>query len=146
MLTHRLALMRRTCMSTRSSCYTTLYLRHYLSSRWVVSSLLLFCFHLVTNSIQAFDQDINARAAMAFPQLYIRGIRGLEYTRTKFWLYMLDGLYQSAVVFYVPYLAWTVGSAISWNGRTIESLSDFGTTVAAAAIVTANSYVGLNTN
>lgn len=83
---------------------------------------------------------------MAFPQLYIRGIRGLEYTRAKFWLYMLDGLYQSVVVFYLPYLAWTAGSAISWNGRTIESLSDFGTTVAAAAIVTANSYVGLNTH
>ena len=100
----------------------------------------------MTNSIKAFDQDINAKAAMAFPQLYIRGIRGLEYTRTKFWLYMLDGLYQSVVVFYIPYLAWTAGSTISWNGRTIESLSDFGTTVAAAAIVTANSYVGLNTH
>ena len=145
MLTRRPALMRPTCMTTRLSCYTTSYLRHYLSSHWVVSSWLLFCFHLVTSAIQAFDQDINAKAAMAFPQLYIRGIRGLEYTRTKFWLYMLDGLYQSAVVFYVPYLAWTVGPAISWSGRTIESLSDFGTTVAAAAIVTANSYVGLNT-
>jgi phospholipid-translocating ATPase len=97
-------------------------------------------------SLQAFDQDINAKAAMAFPQLYIRGIRGLEYTRTKFWLYMLDGLYQSTVVFYIPYLVWTAGPAISWNGRTIESLSDFGTTVAVAAIITANSYVGINTN
>jgi phospholipid-translocating ATPase len=145
MLTHDLVLMQPICMSTRLSCYTTSYLRHYLSSLWGVSSYLLFCFHLVTGSIQAFDQDINAKAALAFPQLYIRGIRGLEYTRTKFWLYMLDGLYQSAVVFYIPYLAWTVGPAISWNGRTIESLSDFGTTVAVAAIVTANSYVGLNT-
>ena len=83
---------------------------------------------------------------MAFPQLYVRGIRGLEYTRTKFWLYMLDGLYQSAVVFYIPYFVWTAGPAVSWNGKTIESLSDFGTTVAVAAIVTANSYVGINTN
>jgi phospholipid-translocating ATPase len=97
-------------------------------------------------ALGAFDQDINAKAAMAFPQLYIRGIRGLEYTRTKFWLYMLDGLYQSTVVFYIPYLVWTAGPAISWNGRTIESLSDFGTTVAVAAIITANSYVGINTN
>jgi phospholipid-translocating ATPase len=95
---------------------------------------------------QAFDQDINAKAAMAFPQLYIRGIQGLEYTRTKFWLYMLDGLYQSAVVFYIPYLVWTSGLAISWNGMTIESLADFGTTVAVAAIVTANTYVGINTH
>lgn len=101
---------------------------------------------LPVTTLGAFDQDINAKAAMAFPQLYVRGIQGLEYTRTKFWLYMLDGLYQSVVVFYIPYLVWTAGLAISWNGKTIESLADFGTTVAVAAIVTANTYVGINTH
>ncbi|KAJ7604013.1 hypothetical protein FB45DRAFT_881022 [Roridomyces roridus] len=30
----------------------------------------------------AFDQDINARAALSYLQLYIRGIRGLNYTPT----------------------------------------------------------------
>lgn len=94
----------------------------------------------------AFDQDINAKAALAFPQLYVRGIRGLEYTRTKFWLYMTDGLYQSGVVFFFPYLVWTMGLSISWNGKGIDSLSDFGTTVAVSAIFAANSYVGLNTH
>ena len=138
--------MRPTCISTRLSCYTTSYLRHCLLSYWGVSHRELFYFPVLTVSSQAFDQDINAKAAMAFPQLYIRGVRGLEYTRTKFWLYMLDGLYQSVVIFYVPYLVWTAGSAISSDGRTVESLSDFGTTVAVAAIVTANSYVGINTH
>ncbi|KAJ7687726.1 hypothetical protein B0H17DRAFT_1332344 [Mycena rosella] len=94
----------------------------------------------------AFDQDINARAALAFPQLYVRGIRGLEYTRAKFWLYMLDGLYQSAVVFFIPYLVWMFGLAVSWNGKGIDSLADFGTTVAVSAIFAANTYVGINTN
>ncbi|KAI0051555.1 phospholipid-translocating P-type ATPase [Auriscalpium vulgare] len=93
----------------------------------------------------AFDQDINAKAALAFPQLYIRGIRGLEYTRTQFWLYMGDGLYQSGVVFFIPYLVWTLGPAVSWNGKGIESLTDFGTTVAVSAIFAANTYVGINT-
>ncbi|EMD32367.1 hypothetical protein CERSUDRAFT_118732 [Gelatoporia subvermispora B] len=96
----------------------------------------------------AFDQDVNAKAALAFPQLYIRGIRGLEYTRLKFWLYMLDGLYQSVVVFYVPWLVWSIGTSTtaSWNGKTLDSLSDFGTTVAVAAIFAANTYVGVNTH
>ncbi|KAJ2916179.1 hypothetical protein MD484_g4258, partial [Candolleomyces efflorescens] len=93
----------------------------------------------------AFDQDINAKAALAFPQLYVRGIRGLEYTRGKFWAYMADGLYQSAVVFFVPFLVWTYGTPNSWTGRTINGLSDFGTTVAVSAIFAANTYVGLNT-
>lgn len=94
----------------------------------------------------AFDQDINAKAALAFPQLYVRGIRGLEYTRTKFWLYMLDGLYQSAVVYFIPFCVWYFGSPVSWNGKGIDSLADFGTTVSVAAIFAANTYVGINTN
>lgn len=106
------------------------------------------CFHL-TDSIPlaAFDQDINAKAALAFPQLYVRGIRGLEYTRLKFWLYMGDGLYQSAVVFFIPFATWMLSiPTISWNGKGIDSLADFGTTVSVAAIFAANFYVGINTN
>ncbi|KAF7369277.1 P-type phospholipid transporter [Mycena venus] len=124
------------------SGFDATYLYHY--------TFILLC-NLVFTSLPvivmgAFDQDLNARAALAFPQLYVRGIRGLEYTRTKFWLYMLDGLYQSAVVFFIPYLVWSLGLAVSWNGKGIDSLSDFGTTVAVSAILTANAYVGLNMN
>lgn len=106
----------------------------------------LFPSHPLNLLFPAFDQDINAKAALAFPQLYVRGIRGLEYTRTKFWLYMGDGLYQSAVVFFIPFLVWTLGSPVSWNGKGIDSLADFGTTVAVAAIFSANTYVGMNTH
>jgi phospholipid-translocating ATPase len=63
-----------------------------------------------------------------------------------FWLYMADGLYQSAIIYFIPWVIWAYGLTASWNGRGIESLSDFGTTVAIAAIWAANLYVGLNTN
>lgn len=59
---------------------------------------------------------------------------------------MSDGLYQSAVVFFIPFMVWTLENPISWNGRGIESLADFGTTVAVAAILSANTYVGINTH
>ncbi|KAG8963186.1 hypothetical protein FRC03_003280 [Tulasnella sp. 419] len=94
----------------------------------------------------AFDQDINAKASLAYPQLYKRGILGLEYTKTMFWLYMFDGFYQSAVVFFIPFAVWSSGYVMSWNGRTLDSLADFGTTASVAAIWTANLYVGLNTS
>lgn len=76
---------------------------------------------------------------------------------------MADGLYQSVIVFFIPFFAWggggvggvgggggvegggVGGGAVSWNGKGIDSLADFGTTVAVAAIITANFYVGLNT-
>jgi phospholipid-translocating ATPase len=59
---------------------------------------------------------------------------------------MTDGLLQSVLVFFFPYLVWTLGLPVSFTGRDVNSLSDFGTTVAVAAIVAANSFVGLNTH
>ena len=59
---------------------------------------------------------------------------------------MIDGLYQSAVIFFIPYLAWQFGDvAASWNGKDLSALADFGTTASAAAIFAANQYVGINT-
>lgn len=123
----------------------------YFDATYLYDYSFILLYNLVFTALPvivlgAFDQDINAKAALAFPELYVRGIRGLEYTRLKFWTFMLDGLYQSAVVFFIPYLAWSFGLAVSWNGKGIDSLADLGTTVAVGAIFTANTYVGMNTH
>ncbi len=59
---------------------------------------------------------------------------------------MIDGFYQSAVVYFLPFVVWNDGNALSWNGKPIESLADFGTTVSVAAILAVNIFVGLNTS
>jgi len=110
----------------------------------------LLLYNLVFTSLPvgilgAFDQDTNAKASMAFPQLYKRGIQGLEYTRKRFWIYMTDGLYQSCIIFFIPYLAYAGGTPWSSDGLDTNSLWDFGTTVAAAGVFAANLYVGINT-
>nr|ODN93929.1 phospholipid-translocating ATPase [Cryptococcus depauperatus CBS 7841] len=109
----------------------------------------LLLYNLVFTSLPvgimgAFDQDVNAAASLNFPQLYKSGIAGLEYTRTRFWLYMVDGLYQSAVIFFIPYLAYGAGESWSHTGRDTNSLWEFGTAVAAAGVLAANGYVGIN--
>ncbi|KAH7907450.1 hypothetical protein BJ138DRAFT_1160138 [Hygrophoropsis aurantiaca] len=123
----------------------------YFDATYLYDYSFILLYNLLFTSLPiimlgAFDQDLNTKAALAFPQLYIRGIRGLEYTRMRFWIYMLDGLYQSLVVFFIPYFVWTLGIVCSWNGKGIDSLADLGTTVAVAAIIAANSYVGLSTH
>ena len=45
--------------------------------------------------IGAFDKDVSAEASLQYPALYQRGIQGLEYTKTLFWAFIIDGLYQS---------------------------------------------------
>lgn len=93
----------------------------------------------------AFDQDTNARVSMAFPQLYKRGILGLEYTRFRFWIYMADGLYQSAIVFFIPLLVYWDGASWSAQGWDTNDMYDLSSTIAAAAVIVANLYVGINT-
>ncbi|KAK8858643.1 hypothetical protein IAR55_002872 [Kwoniella newhampshirensis] len=104
----------------------------------------LFYTSLPVGILGAFDQDVNPKAAMAFPQLYKRGIAGLDYTRKRFWIYMADGLYQSAVIFFIPMFAYGTGTTWSSRGRDTNSLEDFGTVVAASGVLAANAFVGIN--
>jgi phospholipid-translocating ATPase len=60
-------------------------------------------------------------------------------------MYMLDGLYQSAIIFFIPYLAYGEGASWSSTGRDTDSLWEFGTTIAVAGVLVANIYVGINT-
>ena len=94
----------------------------------------------------AFDQDINAKVSLANPQLYERGIKGLEYSRTVFWTYMLDGLYQSAVVFFFPFLVYRSKTAATGHGYSMDAAVELGTTTAAAAVVCVTLFVALNTS
>ncbi|OCF37231.1 phospholipid-translocating ATPase [Kwoniella heveanensis BCC8398] len=116
---------------------------------YIFEYTLLLGFNLIFTSLPVgvmgiFDQDVNAKAAAAFPQLYKRGIAGLEYTRTRFWLYMFDGLYQSAVIFFIPWAVYGQGETWSSSGRDTNCLHDLGTTIACAGVLAANSYVGIN--
>ena len=58
---------------------------------------------------------------------------------------MFDGLYQSAIIFFVPYLVYGSGATWSGSGRQTDGLYDFGTTIAVAGVIAANLYVGVNT-
>lgn len=111
---------------------------------------LLLLYNLVFTSLPvgilgALDQDTNATASLAFPQLYRRGMMGLDYTRTRFWLYMGDGLYQSAILFFIPWLCYGAGHSWASNAKDTNSLYDIGSTIAVAGVFTANLYVGINT-
>jgi len=109
----------------------------------------IMLFNLVFTSLPvglmgAFEQDLSANASMAFPALYKRGIYGLQYTRRKFWLYMLDGTYQSIVSFWIPYFIYFQSTTISVTGRD-TSIWEFGVTVACGTVFAANNLIAINT-
>ncbi|KAI8174164.1 Phospholipid-transporting ATPase DNF1 [Colletotrichum sp. SAR 10_75] len=91
------------------------------------------------------DQDVSDKVSLAVPQLYRRGIERLEWTQTKFWMYMLDGVYQSVMVFYIPYLTVVGTSFVTKNGLNIEDRTRLGAYIAHPAVVTINAYTIMNT-
>ncbi|GAA6021480.1 hypothetical protein JCM11491_006510 [Sporobolomyces phaffii] len=117
-------------------------------STYMYEYTLIMLFNLVFTSLPVaalgiLDQDVSAKFSMAYPQLYRRGILGLEWTRTKFFGFMLDGLYQSAIAFFIPYLVFIWSPSHSVTGHDF-SVWEFGTTVAACACTAANLFVGLH--
>ncbi|KAE8209022.1 hypothetical protein CF327_g6946 [Tilletia walkeri] len=91
----------------------------------------------------ALDQDVNPSAIMANPSTYKRGIKGLEYTRGLFWWAVIDAIYQSVVCFFVPWAIWNYSPIYSSTGHQMGGIWLFGTTVGAAAVISANLYAGL---
>ncbi|KAG0256950.1 hypothetical protein DFQ27_005390 [Actinomortierella ambigua] len=89
----------------------------------------------------AFDQDVDAETSIKFPALYLRGIKQKHFTTAKFWLYVLDGVYQSVICFFVPYFLY---DDIFSNGGSANDLQAFGLVVSSGLVVVANLYVGLN--
>lgn len=92
-----------------------------------------------------FDQDVDDKVSLAVPQLYRRGIERKEYTQTKFWLYMVDGLYQSAIVWYMTYELFAPATFNTEDGRDINDSKRIGVYSATAAVIVVNFYVLFNT-
>ncbi|KAF7541767.1 hypothetical protein G7Z17_g11869 [Cylindrodendrum hubeiense] len=91
------------------------------------------------------DQDVSDKVSLAVPQLYRRGIERMEWTQSKFWWYMADGIYQSVMVFFIPYLLFIDSSFIGMNGLNVEDRLRFGAYIAHPAVVTINMYILINT-
>ncbi|RHZ55987.1 hypothetical protein Glove_408g11 [Diversispora epigaea] len=101
----------------------------------------LFFTCIAVLAIGIFDRDVPDRVAIEVPELYQMGIRREAYSMFKFFVFMIEGIYQSLVCFFVPYLAYETGA--NRYGRQADYL-ELGTTMAVACIVMANFFTGFN--
>ena len=90
------------------------------------------------------DQDVSDKVSLAVPELYRRGIEQKEWTQPKFWLYMLDGLYQSVMCFFMGYLLFMPANFVTENGRNIDDPGRLGIFVGCAAVISINAYMIMN--
>ncbi|CAO1598872.1 phospholipid transporting ATPase [Xanthoria calcicola] len=91
------------------------------------------------------DQDVSDKVSLAVPQLYRRGIERKEWTSLKFWTYMLDGIYQSVICYYMGHFLFAPARFVTGNGLTINDRPRVGVFIACATIVVVNTYVLMNT-
>ncbi|KAI0766330.1 phospholipid-translocating P-type ATPase [Trametes elegans] len=93
--------------------------------------------------IGLFDRIVDDHVLMALPELYAHSRRH-EYFGTKlFIIYMLDGIVQSALIFFLILYAYRTTSSRS-DGYDVY-LYEFSTTMVISAVTAANLFNGLNT-
>ncbi|GLB34568.1 putative cation transport ATPase (P-type) (TC 3.A.3) family, type IV subfamily protein [Lyophyllum shimeji] len=95
-------------------------------------------------AIGLFDRIVDARILMELPELYRYGRQGNWFSFKWFSVYMLDGVMQSAVIFFLILYAYVTVSARpdGWQ----VTLYEFSTTMVFSAVLAANLFNGLNTN
>jgi len=91
------------------------------------------------------DQDVSDTVSLAVPQLYRRGIERKEWTQTKFWLYMIDGVYQSVISFFIPFIFVVLTPTAAGNGLDVSERTRLGAYIAHPAVITINGYILINT-
>lgn len=88
-----------------------------------------------------FDQDVSDTVSMLVPQLYRVGILRQEWNQWKFVCYMLDGVYQSVICFFFPYLVYRKNMIVTSNGLGLDHRYYVGVLVTAIAVVSCNIYI-----
>ena len=91
------------------------------------------------------DQDVSDKVSLAVPELYRRGIEQKEWTQKKFWLYMLDGLYQSVIALFMTYLVFSPGNFVTESGRPVDDNLRLGVFTGCGAVTAINAYIVMNT-
>ncbi|KAK0439550.1 phospholipid-translocating ATPase [Armillaria borealis] len=95
-------------------------------------------------AIGLFDRLIDADVLMAIPELYRYGREGKWFGLKWFTVYMFDGVYQSAVIFFL--ILYGYFSPTSRADGYDQYLLEFSTTMVFSAVIVANLFNGLNTN
>ncbi|KAF2745876.1 phospholipid-translocating P-type ATPase [Sporormia fimetaria CBS 119925] len=119
-------------------------------SQYIFDYSYIIFFNLAFTSLPVIlmgvlDQDVDDMVSLAVPELYRRGIERLEWTQPKFWAYMVDGVYQSAISFFSVYMLFAPANFNTPSGLGLDELKRMGVFVATIAVCAANFYVLFNT-
>ncbi|XP_058028464.1 phospholipid-transporting ATPase ID-like isoform X2 [Ahaetulla prasina] len=90
-----------------------------------------------------FDQDVDDRWSLQFPQLYLPGQQNLYFNKKEFAKCILYSIYSSLVLFLVPY--GTIFNSMRSDGRDIADYQSFALIVQTCLLIVVSVQMGLDT-
>lgn len=113
----------------------------YLYEFSILMLFNLFFTSLPVGVLGVLDQDVPDYVSLAIPQLYRAAIMRKNNETLKFVAYMIDGIYQSVVCFFWPWLIFRKGIFASHNGLALSDRFSMGNFSAVASIFSSNTYI-----
>ncbi|KAG6902242.1 hypothetical protein C0995_002614 [Termitomyces sp. Mi166 len=93
--------------------------------------------------IGVFDRILDYHVLMAVPELYHFGRRGTWFGMKSFFIYLLDGLYQSVIIFFIIFYSYFPSPTARSDGYGVY-LQEFSTTMALTAVMIVNIFTGFS--
>ncbi|KAI8388333.1 uncharacterized protein BYT42DRAFT_559728 [Radiomyces spectabilis] len=90
-----------------------------------------------------WDQDLSARISLCYPELYRMGIRNDKFKVWRFWMTIVDSIFQSTVCFFFPYML-LLGGSPDPNGYSQNGVYEIGTIVSSITVIVANLFVAFS--
>ncbi|KAI4458436.1 putative phospholipid-transporting atpase [Holotrichia oblita] len=108
-----------------------------------ISVYNLFYTSLPVLAVGIFDQDVNDKNSLLYPQLYKPGHYNLFFNKKEFLLSALQGCYVSLVLFFIP--LGTYFDAVSPTGHSLSDYMLFCSVVATILVIVNTAQIALDT-
>ncbi|KAK2512177.1 phospholipid-transporting ATPase ID [Columba guinea] len=111
---------------------------------WFITLYNLVYTSLPVLGMSLFDQDVDDRWSMLFPQLYVPGQQNLYFNKIVFVKCMLQGIYSSLILFFIPYGA--MYNTMRSDGKAIADYQSFALMAQTCLLIVVSVQIGLDTS
>ncbi|XP_036451727.1 phospholipid-transporting ATPase ID [Colossoma macropomum] len=110
---------------------------------WFITMYNLVYTALPVIGLSLFDQDVNDRWSMQYPQLYAPGQQNQYFSKMAFVKILLHSCYSSLILFFIPYAA--MQDTVRDDGKDIADYQSFALLAQTCLLVVVNVQLGLDT-
>ncbi|NXG67568.1 AT8B2 ATPase, partial [Hemiprocne comata] len=111
---------------------------------WFITLYNLVYTSLPVLGMSLFDQDVDDRWSMLFPQLYVPGQQNLYFNKVVFIKCMLQGIYSSLILFFIPFGA--MYNTMRSDGKAIADYQSFALMAQTCLLIVVSVQIGLDTS